>query len=196
MKSVPRVRMAADERRQMLLRVATQQIAQNGYRQFSIAQLAKACSITRAGVLHYFESKEHLLRDVLAARDAIDSAAVAEGLDSSHINVREALDRNMSRNINQREIVRLYAVLSAEAIDPDHPAHSYFYDRLRTNVAAMGSALEGFDRPGHEVAMEIYSFMDGIQANWLRDPQIDLWQQWSQFADRLFAQQQVSAASH
>ena len=179
-----RVRLTADARRTQLVDEATALIARIGYHRFSITALAEATGLTRAGVLHHVGSKEQLLLDVLAGRDERDLAAMRHGVAGG---AREVLDSVVRRNLAQPEIVRLYTVLAAEALDPDHPAHEFFAQRLRTGTAQMAALLDGFDRPASEVAVEVYAFMDGIQLNWLRDPAIDMWQQWKSFADALFA---------
>jgi AcrR family transcriptional regulator len=176
-----RVRLTASVRRAQLVDEATALIARIGYHRFSISALAEATGLTRAGVLHHVGSKEQLLLDVLAGRDERDMAAM-HGDDP-----RAVLDGVVRRNLAQPEIVRLYTVLAAEALDPDHPAHEFFATRLRTGTARMAALLDGFDRPAPEVAVEVYAFMDGIQLNWLRDPAIDMWHQWTSFADALFA---------
>jgi len=183
-----RVRLTADARRTQLVDAATALIAQIGYHRFSISALAAATSLTRAGVLHHVGSKEQLLLDVLAGRDDRDNAAMRALRDRRpRPGARELLDAVVRRNLAQPEIVRLYTVLAAEALDPAHPAHDFFARRLHAGMAEMGALLDGFDRPAAEVAAEVYSFMDGIQLNWLRDPQLDLWQLWTGFADALFA---------
>lgn len=171
-----RVRLTADARRAQLVDEATALIARNGYHRFSIKALAEATGISRAGVLHHVGSKEQLLLDVLAARDERDSAAIAD--DSA--GARTILDRLVRRNVAQPEIVRLYTVLSAEALDPGHPAHRYFADRFRDGTAQMAALLGD-----PALAVTVYAFMDGLQLGWLRDPDIDMWARWTRFADAL-----------
>jgi AcrR family transcriptional regulator len=183
-----RVRLTADARRAQLVDAATALIARIGYHRFSISALASAAGITRAGVLHHVGSKEQLLLDVLALRDERDSAAMRALRDRTpRPGAREQLDEVVRRNLAQPEIVRLYTVLAAESLDPAHPAHDFFARRLRSGIAEMGALLDGFDRPAEQVAVEVYSFMDGMQLNWLRDPSLDMWQLWTGFADALFA---------
>jgi AcrR family transcriptional regulator len=183
-----RVRLTADARRAQLVSEATALIARIGYHRFSISALATSTGLTRAGVLHHVGSKEQLLLDVLAGRDERDNAALRRELSSSpRPDARRLLDAVVRRNLAQPEIVRLYTVLAAESLDPAHPAHDFFARRLRSGIAEMGALLDGFDRPGGQIAVEVYSFMDGIQLNWLRDPDLDMWQVWTAFADALFA---------
>lgn len=187
--TVKRVRLTADARRRQLVDEATALISRIGYHRFSIKALAEATGITRAGVLHHVGSKEQLLLDVLALRDERDDAAIPHATPAGDPpDARAMLDSIVRRNIAQPEIVRLYTVLAAEALDPEHPAHQYFVDRQQVSTTLLAGILEGFAHSGKEVAIEIYSFMDGIQMNWLRDPSIDIWQHWTHFADALFAQ--------
>jgi AcrR family transcriptional regulator len=179
-----RIRLTADARRTQLVDEATALIARIGYHRFSISALAEATGLTRAGVLHHVGSKEQLLLDVLTSRDERDDAALGDW------SPREILDRLVRRNIDQPEIVRLYTVLAAEALDPAHP-HAYFAERLRTGTDRIATLLDGLGRDPRELAVEVYSFMDGIQLNWLRDPAIDMWKQWTSFADDLFGVRRV-----
>lgn len=183
-----RVRLTADARRAQIVTEATALIARIGYHRFSIKALAEATGITRAGVLHHVGSKEQLLLDVLALRDERDNAVIsAARADGSAPDARAVLDLIVRRNLAQPEIVRLYTVLGAEALDSAHPAHDFFAERLRRSTSALAGMLDGFPRSGEQIAVEIYAFMDGIQLSWLRDPAIDLWQHWTDFADDLFA---------
>ena len=63
-----------EDRRQRILAVAERLLARNGWRNTSLAQIAKEAGVTPAGLLHHFESKEQLLNAVLDARDADDDA--------------------------------------------------------------------------------------------------------------------------
>ena len=72
----------------------------------------------------------------------------------------------------------LFAVLSAEAADPAHPAHDYFVHRYERARATMGDALR---RAGdaHLLALGVdidhqaralVALLDGLQIQWLLAP--------------------------
>ncbi|SFR78318.1 transcriptional regulator, TetR family [Agromyces sp. CF514] len=180
------------ERRAQLVEEASRLISEVGFRRFTITDLARACGITRAGVLHHFASAEEILLAVLAARDENDAQAVLQSSGMPARDVRAMLDTLVRRNFAQPEIIRLYTVLSAEALDPEHPAHDYFIERWVRTIGYLTDFLEGFERPAREVAIEIHSFMDGLQENWLRDPSIDFLEQWAAFADDLFTRRRAT----
>jgi AcrR family transcriptional regulator len=189
MATTKRTRLTAEVRREQLVTTAAALISRYGYNGFSLTALAEACGISRGGVLFHFESKEQLLLEVLDSRDSEDIAAASAAFASwdDVIDFRSALDIIVQRNFRQREFVRLYAVLNAEALDPSHPAHDYFQRRQAKALADLAPVLTGLDRDPREVAIEVLAFLDGLQLAWLRDPTIDLVGQWSSFADRLFA---------
>ena len=68
-------RMRPAERREQILAAALSLIAVSGYDGVSLEDFANAAGITKAGLLHYFSSKEHLLVAVLERRDQLDQAA-------------------------------------------------------------------------------------------------------------------------
>lgn len=184
-----RVRLTKQDRRAQLLAEATRQIAHSGYQGFTMDGLAKASRLTHAGVLHHFASKKELLVEVLRHRDELDAAAALPGsaIPSDAAGIRAVLDALVERNFRQPEIVRLYTVLSAEALNPDHPAHEYFRDRLQQIRQWIGGSLALPPRMADDFAVDYLSFMDGLQLNWLRDPTIDFLGRWRDFADAVLA---------
>jgi AcrR family transcriptional regulator len=179
-----RLRPAA--RREEILDAATALIAASGFNTVSLGAFAAACSMTKAGLLHHFPSRDELLIAVLERRDELDLAAVVGDSPPAPdaAAARALLTRLVRRNLGQRWVVQLYTVLSAEALDPAHPAHAYFRRRLASSRTLLERRLFGWHpRPG-AAAVELLAFLDGLQLNWLRDPGIDFAAQWDAFADR------------
>lgn len=147
-----------------------------GYRGASLREIAARCGISHPGLLHHFPTKESLLLAVLAHRDEVDIAWA--GLDDADgvTTLRRMVDL-VELNAGRRNIVELYAVLSAEATSADHPAHAFFVDRYATAVGtavrAYAQAAEaGRLRPGvrPEIAgRQLIALMDGMQVQWLLD---------------------------
>ncbi len=168
--------------RERVLQATLRALAANGYQGSSLAGIAEAAGMTTAGLLHHFPSKEQLLVAVLAERDRSDGARHnlrgAQGL--------AALDRLVELvefNALVPGLVRAFTVLMGEAVSEDHPAREWFeqrYPRRRDNIAAALRA--GIDtgeiRPDADtdaVAAEIIAMMDGLQVQWLLNPdQVDL----------------------
>ncbi|MEY9851941.1 AcrR family transcriptional regulator [Leifsonia sp. EB41] len=184
-----RIRLTKQDRRAQLLAEATLQIAHSGYQGFTMDGLAKASRLTHAGVLHHFASKKELLVEVLRHRDELDAAAALpdSAIPSDPAGLRAVLDALVERNFRQPEIVRLYTVLSAEALNPEHPAHEYFRDRLQQIRRLIAGSLALPPGIADDFAVDYLSFMDGLQLNWLRDPTIDFLGRWRDFADGLLA---------
>jgi AcrR family transcriptional regulator len=174
--------MPAAQRREQLLDAATALIAERGYWGLSLQDVADACGITLPGVLHHFGTKDGLLVAVLEYRDRLDEAALAE-----HLAERAGAGRTpdlggvveaiVARNAGQREIVRLYAVLEAESLTPDHPAHDFFAERQRRTLALL-TRWGPPDGDREALARHVLALLDGLQLQWLRDPDLDLLDGW------------------
>lgn len=188
----PRRRLAPAARRAEILEAATTLVAARGFNGVTLGEIAEACGLTNPGLLHYFPSKNDLLIAVLDRRDNLDYAwgfaAPPEGSENGPAQSRAALTRVVERNVEQRELIQLYTVLSAEALDPQHPAHDYFDRRLTESRQALADLVREWHPSPDAFALQVLSFMDGAQLNWLRDPRVDLLAVWNGFADLLFAE--------
>jgi AcrR family transcriptional regulator len=166
------------ERRREIVEHATALFGEAGYRSTSLRQIAARAGISHPGLLHHFPSKELLLGAVLEHRDEQDVA----WLELDSVRGAELLGRLVAliaRNAERRGIVELFATLSAEATAPDHPAHAYFVERYRGVIGSMANAFrqageDGVLREGvdpDEAARELVALMDGLQVQWLLDPE-------------------------
>ncbi|TNM63141.1 TetR/AcrR family transcriptional regulator [Streptomyces sp. NP160] len=168
------------ERRAQILEAAAAVFARGGYTASSLAEVAREVGMTQTGVLHHFAGgKVALLRAVLEQRDA-----AAEGLLTGRTG-RDFLAGLVEISRTQREqrgTVQLYAVLAAEATDPDHPAHAYFAERFTRIADAVAGAFaavraEGGLRPGVEprrAANSLLAVTEGLQLLWLSGVDVDI----------------------
>jgi len=176
--------MAESERgavtREHILTTATAMFGESGYRGASLRDIAARCGLTHPGLLYHFPTKAGLLEAVLQRRDQADSAEAPDTLKG--LEALEALVDLARKNAGTRGLVELFATLSAEATAPDHPAHAYFvsrYDRVVADIgkhfaelAADGRAREGLDPT--VAARQWVALMDGLQIQWLLNPQTDM----------------------
>lgn len=198
----PRNRMTASERMSQILTAATSLIAERGFWGLTIRDVADACGITEAGLLHHVGSKDGLLVAVLENRDEVDMTDLGGRLnvpvgsifalaDPLEVGLRALCEAIVARNARQPEIVRLYAVLQGESLNREHPAYTYFVDRERWAMTLFTRAAEtdGLRDP-RRIAREVFAAMDGLQLRWLRQPaEIDLVSAWDALADKILSQQ-------
>lgn len=192
--STPRTRLTADARREQIVARAEELIRETGFQALSIAAVADACGLTRAGVLHHVGSKDQLLIAIIEAkeRETVDEIAELVGR-TGRQDAREVLDVLMRRNIDRPEIIHLFTVLAAESINAAHPAHAYFAERLRRGARELAPLFAEYSEAPEDVALEVLSYMDGLQLNWLRDRSIDIWGRWTDFQNRYFTALQGSS---
>jgi AcrR family transcriptional regulator len=164
--------------RERILAAASDLFAETGFRGTSMVAVADAAGISQTGLLHHFASKEQLLAEVLERRDVQDM----EALDDHPAHGWQALDRLVAlteHNTSRGPFVRLFTAMSGEAIDPDHPGHEWLKRHHAGAVAAIGNALreaqdEGTcdpDAPVDRLARVVVAALDGLQIQWLLDPE-------------------------
>lgn len=176
----------AEATRTLLIDTAMAVFAHTGYRGASIRDIAARAGVSHPTLLYHFPSKAHLLMAVLERRDHLDCDDIEGGGPTFHdLPARAMLEHlvdSARRNASQRGIVELFAQLSAEASDPDHPAHAFFaarYEALRADLSRAFAELarDGDLRDGVEpsvAAAVTVAVMDGLQIQWLIDPAIDM----------------------
>ena len=181
-----RTRLTPQARRQQIVTAATRLISRSGFNAVSLGDIAEACGIRKPSVLHYFPTMNHLLTAVLSQRDRDEyESAVLLGSPVSPADLRRHLRRVVERNIEMRQIVTLFAVLSTEAIDPHHPAHAYFTERTRRALETLGAAL-GWKPDPAIAARQLVAFWQGLETLWISDPDTDFLTVWDAFCDDFF----------
>ena len=167
-------------RHEEILKAATEVFAAKGFRGGTLADVAERVGMTHAGVLHHFGSKENLLREVLTYRDRLDDAVT---LDVHGLAFFRHLIATARHNMARPGIVQTYVVQSAEAVTDDNPGYPFFRDRfasLRALVVDELRTIQNADAPLPQAdlvdaASSIIALMDGLQVQWLIDPDcIDL----------------------
>lgn len=134
-------------------------------------------------MLHYFDSAEDVLLAVLRERDGADQLALAfqGSAPTNEAELRELLHEGMAGNAAQREMVRLYTVLTAEPLNRNHPAYEYFRWRQAEARRTLAGLMAWRD-DAESLAAEIAAVMDGLQLAWLRDASFDLVSAWDIYA--------------
>ncbi|WP_406157046.1 TetR/AcrR family transcriptional regulator [Streptomyces sp. NBC_00882] len=164
-------RTRSEERRAEIVRAALEVIAERGYRGASLAAVAERVGLTQQGLLHHFPTKDALLVAVLEERDKWD--AVPNG--SWRVDLLASL---VEYNAMRPGIIQTFSALLGESVTDGHPAREYFTDRYTRVRASMTVALrtEYGDRLPNGLSPErtaplLVAVMDGLQYQWLLDPE-------------------------
>lgn len=175
---VPRSRPETLVRRREILDAAVDIFGSKGYAGGTLQDIADQVGMTHAGILHHFGSKDQLLLEVLVHRDETDVA----DLEGQHIPDGILFFRHLVRtafmNARRAGIVQAFAVLSAESVTDDHPGRSFFENRYQTlrgeavNAFRLVCAERGVTAPDtiDYAAASVLAVMDGLQVQWLLDP--------------------------
>ena len=166
-----------EETRKEILRAAVEVFGAHGYTNGSLQEIGEKVGMTHSGILHHFGSKNDLLLEVLRYRDESDLEDVEGQTVPRDAELFRHLMRTVRMNAGRPGVVQTYAVLSADSVTDGHPAKTYFADRfveLRGNLVAAIGSLRPDDPPSeqriHCAANAIIGAMDGLQVQWLLDP--------------------------
>lgn len=163
-----------EDRKQRILDVAQRLLARNGWRNTTLAQIAKAAGVTPAGLLHHFESKEQLLHAVLDARDADDDAHA----DRASGDLVTEIQRVAERIDRSPELVGTFSVLLVENLTPDAPLHDRMLSRHQAAVDIVAEIIRRGQVAGRYrdeldpklKAVQIVALINGMEISWLLDP--------------------------
>jgi AcrR family transcriptional regulator len=181
------------ERREEILAAADAAFARRGFRGSSLATIAQDVGLSQPGLLHHFPSKEHLLLEVLRYREERGREYVASAVQEAD-SYADALLELCAANAETPGLVRLFAVLAAESVDDDHPAHELFRERYRDLRRSVGARFAGEQRAGRlaahvdvdKLAPQVLAVLDGLQLQWLLDPEeVDMVDLFRDFLARL-----------
>ncbi|MFF1659059.1 TetR/AcrR family transcriptional regulator [Streptomyces sp. NPDC058255] len=164
-------RTRSEERRAEIVRAALEVIAERGYRGASLAAVAERVGLTQQGLLHYFPTKEALLVAVLKERDQWDAVPDSKW----RVDLLTSL---VEYNAMRPGIIQTFSALLGESVTEGHPAREFFtqrYAAVRANMASVLRAEYG-DRlpnglPPERTAPLLVAVMDGLQYQWLLDPE-------------------------
>ena len=164
--------------REQVALAATEEFAARGYRGTSLDAVAATLGVSRQALLHHFPSKVKLLLAVLELREQHDAERfirLSERHGWSFAELFPAIIREYTANPGP---TRLYTVLAAEAVDPDHPAHEWFVNRYRrirdwmarsiANSQAEGRLSPAIDPKPQAAAL--LALLEGLQLQALLEP--------------------------
>jgi AcrR family transcriptional regulator len=162
-------------RREEILDAADEVFSRSGFMQASLGEIAEKAGISVAGLNHHFSTKTQLL-EALFDRKQRETEALFSSTDPMEL-LRAAVDL-ADRGQSDPSGTRFFAVMSAEATSPEHPAHGYFQRRYDDTLAAAHSSFKTLKEKGmlaHDVdpwdaARAYVGLSDGLQIQTLYQP--------------------------
>jgi AcrR family transcriptional regulator len=168
------------KRRQEILHRAIEVFARRGAEGTSLRAIGEAIGVSHAALRHYFDSREQLLIEVYRTAEELGIAADPAPADASVVGLMTHAAR---RNHGVPGLVQLYSTLVASALEEGHDeARTFFGERfagLRRFLAERVGAEQAAgrirpDMPPEAVAALVIAASDGLQVQWLLDPEVDI----------------------
>lgn len=165
--------------KEKIIRAATEYFSRHGYRGAKMADIARAADLTEPGLLHHFPGKNHLLMAVLAERDRADRLRFTPSTDEEKGDPLSSLQKLMEYNETVPGLVQLFTILAAESIQEQHPGHDFFmqryqYMREQDIDLVRQCQVQGeirADVSAEDLIVMLYALMDGLQIQWLYEPE-------------------------
>ncbi len=164
--------------REQILTAALDLISRGGYPSASLQQIADAVGMTKAGLLHHFESREALFTAVLSKRDEIDTAGIISG------DQIDGFIHLVGHNADVPGLVALFsAITGVGAAERQGSATRAFTEAHYARIVPLLTAAiakrqaEGTisaNRQPLDLARLLVAAADGLQTQWLLDPTIDM----------------------
>lgn len=170
-------------KREEILTRALEVVAREGYRGASVKEIAEAVGLSQAGLLHYFDSKEELFTEILRKRDERDAGVFDPPTPTGDLaEYREGFLAVIRHNSDVPGLVALFSRLAVDAADPAHPAHEYFLGRGDGLRTVLGDAVRVAQETGQltrridpeTLGRMVQAVADGMQLQWLLDPEVDM----------------------
>jgi AcrR family transcriptional regulator len=179
--------------RARVVEAAMEAFGRYGYRGATVQVIAEAAGMSPAGVIRLFGSKEQLMRAVVDHWD-LESERVIRDAGDRGLAFLRALPLLLTRHTEHRPLLELQARLLVEAGDPEHPAHEQVAQRFRVFADLFAVEILRAGREGEialltpaeaaEEARVLMAIMDGIQQQWLLDPEVDMARAFSRHLER------------
>ena len=154
-------------------------VVQRGHQEVTVPEVAERAGVTEATVTYHFPTKDHLF---IAA---LEQADLDDGL-PAHFDTLTDITQHLRLIIQapagHPNRLRLFTVEMANATDPDHPAHSWLLQRSQTVRQVFADMLRHLQAHGEahpdiepeRFARQLIAVWDGLQIQWLAQPDFDL----------------------
>lgn len=164
-------------RRQEILDRAIEVFAVKGAAGTSLRAIAEAIGVSHAALLHYFGSREELLIEVLREEERRRNRR------PQSMQIVGTMVDAAERNVNIPGLVALYTSMLAGSLEPDRNySREYFasrFSRIRGEIIRLiiegqqaGSVRDDLE-PAAMAALVIAA-SDGLQIQWLLEPDVDI----------------------
>jgi AcrR family transcriptional regulator len=160
-------------RRQQILQNAIALFAQRGVDRASLRTVGEAIGVSHTALRHYFSSRDDLLVEVYRTHEALAAEDLTD--DSPVGGIARAAEQNRSIP----GLVELYAALSTDALQDQHPVtREFIRDRFRDLRATLAARIGAGQQTGRiaadidpvDAAALVIAASDGLQIQWLLDP--------------------------
>jgi AcrR family transcriptional regulator len=162
-------------RRQQILESAIDLFAERGVDGASLRSVGEAIGVSHTALRHYFSSRDELLVEVYRTHEALG----LERTSSDELSALGMIIDDAERNRSIPGLVELYATLTTDALQVRHAlTREYVSNRFQSLREMLFAQIESAKLDGdvaadvdaHDMAALVIAASDGLQIQWLLDP--------------------------
>ncbi|MFJ4166886.1 TetR/AcrR family transcriptional regulator [Microbacterium sp. NPDC089698] len=169
-------------RKEQIARAALEIVDAVGHDKLTTAAVAAVVGMSERAVTYHFATRDDILVAALALSDAEVVTEMPAGAKSYAESFDLIPDRIVRFHMTHPNRQRLFNLLSAQALDAQHPAHEYIRAHSQETVAALAELVAGRQRLGlahpdldaESVARQMLATWNGLTAQWTLDSSFDL----------------------
>ena len=184
------------ESRARIVAAAVDVFGRHGFRGGTLQQVADAVGLTAGAITKLFGSKEQLLIAVLEHWGVLTTAVI--GAEKRGLARLQSFADLMAYHVGHPGFLELYVTMAAEAgFFEEHPAHAFIAERYAGTLADLRQVFgdgvrDGSFRPmtDEEISNEaewLLAAMDGLEIQFLVQPEFDLERSFRRYLDVLEA---------
>ncbi|MEV4147707.1 TetR/AcrR family transcriptional regulator [Amycolatopsis sp. NPDC049691] len=165
-------------RREEILDRTRRMLTERGASKISLRAVAEDVGISHGTLLHYFPTIEELMLEVVALNDLSSAEWLAS---HQQAGLAEEMIEGARHNVSTAGVIATYtAMLSVAVEETNVVSRAFFIKRFAQGRVALAKALRAGrpdltdDRQAEALANLIMAAFDGLQTQWLLDPEVDL----------------------
>lgn len=171
------------ERRSAIARAALDVVLEKGHRALTTSEVASRAGMSETAMLYHFPTRDHILVAAMELADQDSRTLLTHEFLGSEAEKDEWPPRALAiLSFEEVAVTRLFFALSAEAVNPDHPAHGFLKNHQERAVAEFAGGIqrrqhEGLALPGLDpqaAARKVVAVWSGLRMQWLINPSFDV----------------------
>lgn len=162
---------SVQERKDFIAKIAAEVFSKKGYQVASLQDVALKAKISKAGIYHYFKSKDEILAYILIKHAAVSLMELKNGIEKSNeknISPKDSLKQliaTYARLVNRNKANRLLVLRERHQLTGKHKKE--LAEKERAIFSVIKDEIARIDSMGENIDQNILTFLCISMSHWL-----------------------------